>query len=55
MFKIGEWAIDTKKKIAVEVCMVFSSACPVLYILHDNDHDDYYVSDENNLIPYDKY
>lgn len=53
MFEVGQRVIDTKKKIAPEVSMVFPGAYPALYILRASE--EYYIADEDDLIEYDKY
>lgn len=55
MFKWDEWVIDIKKRIAPEVVSTIDSAHGTLYVLYDDEAGDYYITSENNLIPYDKY
>ena len=51
---IGQWVIDTKKKITPTVCGEIPDTTPTLYVLEDEDGD-YYIQSENYLIEYDKY
>lgn len=57
MFELGRCAIDTKRRIAVDVCGVIPELYTygTIYILKRWDNDEYYMEDESNLIEYDKY
>lgn len=55
MFDIEQWVIDTKKKIAPTVKAILPNTFPTIYVLYDSETDEYYMTDEGNLIPYDKY
>lgn len=54
-FKIGSWLIDTKKSIPVTLCNIIEGGYCDLYVVCDDDTKEYYITDEDNLIPYDKY
>ncbi len=52
---VEQCVIDTKRKDTATVKVVFQEAYPTVYILQDFDSDEYYITDESNLIKYDKY
>lgn len=53
MFDLGQWAIDTKKKMAVTIMAQIFNGYASLYIVQGDDG--YYIVDEEDLIKYDKY
>lgn len=57
MFELGRWVIDTKRRIAADVCGVIPELYTdrTIYILKNYNTDEYYMEDESNLIEYDKY
>ena len=55
-FSAGESAIDTKKNLAVTIGAIIPSPCGDLYVVSSWEEDsDYYITNEENLIEYDKY
>ena len=50
----GDWVIDTKKNIAVTLAAVLEIGIKTLYIL-ETDESEFYISDDSNIIPYNKY
>ena len=52
---VGSWAIDTKKSIPVTLYNILENGVRDLYVVYDDDTEEYYITDEDNLIPYDKY
>ncbi len=50
----GDWVIDTKRRSAPTVACVLPYGTRQLYVLQDGDGD-YYIEDEDHLIPYDKH
>ena len=54
-FKWGETVIDTNKRLAVDVVSTADSSHGTLYIVWNGDADEYYITSEYDLIPYDKY
>lgn len=54
-FNIGGWLIDTKKNIPVTLYNILENGVRDLYVVCDDDTKEYYITDEDNLIPYDKY
>ena len=53
-FEEGQWVIDTRKEIAPTVVAHLESNVVTLYVLED-ETGDYYITKEDNLIPYDKH
>lgn len=51
MFELGQWVIDTRKKISAEVKAVIKGEI-VLYVLYGYEIDEYYIQDEYSIIPY---
>lgn len=54
MFDLGQWVIDTKKQDTAEVVTILEGGTETVYVLKD-DNNDFYITGESNLIPYDKY
>jgi hypothetical protein len=56
-FKPGDWCIDTKSHVAVDIIAVIPAghnSLISLYIVEPSEGG-YYILDESNLIEYDKY
>lgn len=51
---MGQWVIDTKKQNTAEVVTILEGGTETVYVLKD-DNNDFYITGESNLIPYDKY
>jgi hypothetical protein len=49
------WLIDTKTRRVVSLCRTIVDTYPVVYVLQDVNTNDVYLSDDSNLIKYDKY
>ena len=49
---VGSWAIDTKKDIPVTLCEMLNYE---LCIVCNDDTEEYYITNQEHLIPYDKY
>lgn len=54
MFSEGQWVIDTKKQETVEIVTILEGGSETVYVVKD-DENNFYVTGESNLIPYDKY
>ena len=52
--EIGRWAIDTQRNEVVTICNILEDGYIDLYIVQ-TDEGEYYITDDNRLIPYDKY
>lgn len=55
MFDIGQSVIDTNRKNSPIICAIIPESSPTIYVLKDDETNEYYMADEERLIKYDKY